>query len=120
MAGPTAGLIELKVDGRVYSAKGNFTYNAGVPLREAILGSDGVHGFKETPQAPFIEGEVTDRGDLDLISLASITDATVVLKHGNGKLFMLTGAYYAGDGTGTTEESNVAVRFEGDDAEEVS
>lgn len=112
------GVIQLQVDGELYDAKGNFTYNLGRPQREAIVGSDRVHGFKETPQVGFIEGEITDRRDFSLDSLVSIRDATVTLQLANGKVVVLRNAWYAGEGTGNTEEGNIAVRFEGQ-AEEV-
>src|SRR5690606_31032277 len=79
------GLIQFQVNGEIQDAKGNFTYNLGRPQREAIIGADGVHGYKETPQVPFIEGEITDRGNLDLDKLVSTTGATVTLELANGK-----------------------------------
>lgn len=112
------GIIQLQVDGEVMSAKGNFTYNLGRPMREPILGSDVVHGYKETPQVPFIEGEISDRGDLDRVALVQLKDSTVTLDLANGKMFVLNGAYFAGDGTANTEEGNMAVRFEGANGEE--
>lgn len=115
-----AGLIQVQINGEIVDAKGNFSYNLGRPMREAIIGSDVVHGFKETPQAAFIEGEITDRGTLDLASVVSIEDATVTLSLANGKVIALRDAWYAGDGTGNTEEGNIAVRFEGSGAEEVA
>lgn len=115
-----AGLIQVQVDGEIYDAKGSWSYNLGRPKREAIIGSDGVHGFKETPQVAFIEGAITDRGTLDLDALATGRDLTVSLTLGNGKMIVLTGAWFAGEGTGTSEESEVAVRWEGANAEEVS
>lgn len=115
----TAGLIQVQVNGEVFSAKGNFTYNLGRPMREGIPGADGMHGFKETVQPPFIEGEFTDRGELDMSSLVDLTGATISLTLGNSKMISLTGAYFAGEGTGNSEEANVAVRFEGANCEEV-
>lgn len=115
-----AGIIQVQVNGQVFDAKGNFTTNLGRPLREAIVGSDRVHGFKETPQVAFVEGEFTDRGNLDRAALVSLVEATVTVKFNNGKLFVLRDAWYAGDGTSNTEESNMAVRFEGVSAEEIS
>ena len=112
------GIIQLQVNGEVMSAKGNFTFNRGRPMREAIVGADVVHGFKETPQVPFIEGEISDRGDLDVAALVTLTDATVTISLANGKMFVLNGAYFAGDGTANTEEGNMAVRFEGSNGEE--
>ena len=79
-----------------------------------------MHGPKETPQVAFIEGEITDRGDLDLDGLVTILDATVTLALGNGKVIALFDAWYAGDGTGNSEEANIDVRFEGKTAEEVA
>ena len=114
-----AGLIQLQVNGEIYDAKGNFTYNLGRPMREALVGSDGVHGYKETAQVAFIEGEITDRGNLDLDTLVTLSDATVTLALGNGKLVALFDAWFSGEGTGNSEEANIAVRFEGSAAEEV-
>jgi hypothetical protein len=113
------GIIQLRVNGEIQDAKGNFSYNLGLPLREAIIGADGVHGYKETPQVAFIEGEITDRGTLNLAGLVSISDATVTMKLANGKEIALRDAWYAGEGTGNTEEGNVPVRFEGKRGEEI-
>ncbi len=115
-----AGLIEVKANGEKYDAKGSFSYNLGLPLREAIVGSDGVHGFKETPQVAFIEGAITDRGNLDLRALAGGKDMTVSISLGNGKMVVLNEAWFAGEGTGTSEEAEVSVRWEGSTADEVS
>lgn len=107
------GIIQVQVNGVLYDAKGDFTYNLGRPKREAIVGADRVHGYKETPQPGFIEGEITDRGNLDLDALVQLEGATVVLQLANGKVISLRDAWYAGEGTGNTGEGNVAVRFEG-------
>ncbi len=113
------GIIQLQVNGELQDAKGNFTYNLGRPVREAIVGADTVHGFKETPQVAFIEGEVTDRGTLDLAKLVTLTGATVTLELANGKVVVVRDAWFAGEGTGNTEEGNIAVRFEGVSGEEI-
>ena len=114
------GTIELQIGGVKQDAKGNFSYNLGHAKREAIVGADSVHGFKELPQVAFVEGEITDRGDLDLGSLVDLEDATVMLKIANGKVVMLSGAWFAGEGTGNTDEGNISVRFEGKHAEEIT
>jgi hypothetical protein len=114
------GIIEVKINGDIMSAKGNWTYNLGKPKREAVSGSDVIHGYKEIPQVAFIEGEITDKGDLDLSAVVQTVDATIYMRLANGKLIALRSAWFAGEGTGNTEEGNVAVRFEGLSAEEVS
>ena len=113
------GMISLKINGDMYFAKGNFTYNLGIPKKEGVAGSDRVHGYKEVPQVPFIEGEITDRNELNLEDLVTLDDATATLELANGKVIMLREAWYAGEGTGNTEEGNIALRLEGMSAEEV-
>jgi hypothetical protein len=115
-----AGLIQVAVNGEIQDAKGNFTYNLGRPKREAIVGADRIHGFKETPQVAFIEGAITDRATLDLNALVTTRDATVTLQLANGKRIALSNAWYAGDGNVSAEEAEIAVRFEGAAAEEIS
>lgn len=107
------GIISLQTNGVIQDAKGAFTYNLGRPKREAIVGADRIHGYKETPQVGFIEGAITDRKDLDTDSILNFKDGTVTLQLANGKVVALREAYYAGDGTGNTEEGEMPVRFEG-------
>ncbi|WP_339500214.1 phage tail tube protein [Pseudomonas silesiensis] len=113
------GMISLKINGDMYFAKGNFTYNLGLPKKEGVVGSDRVHGYKEVPQIPFVEGEITDRNELNLEDLVTLVDATVTLELANGKVIMLREGWYAGEGTGNTDEGNIALRIEGMSAEEV-
>lgn len=115
-----AGTLFFKVDGTQHDAKGNFTYNLGKPKREGLVGADTVHGYKEMPQVPFIEGEITDRSDLDLEKLLNLDGVTVTLELANGKVVLLRDAWFAGDGNVGTEEANIQVRFEGLGGEEVN
>lgn len=120
MAERVGGILFVKVNGEQLRAKGSWTYNPGQPKREAIVGADQVHGYKEMPQVPFVEGAMTDSSELDLIKLMNTKDATCTLELGNGKVFVLREAWWAGDGNVTTEEGEIAARFEGISGEEVA
>lgn len=113
------GIIEVKVNGELYSAKGAFTYNLGKPKREEVLGSDSFHGYKETPQVAFIEGAITDNAELSLEKLVTLKDATGILTLANSKVIVLRDACYAGEGTGNTEEGEIPFRLIGASADEV-
>jgi hypothetical protein len=120
-----AGIIQVTVDGVRFDAKGNWEYNLGRPVRETIVGSDGVHGFMEKPQAAFIAGEITDSASLSLEALVGIEEATVVLQlavgpNGPAKAIVLNGAHFVGEGTGNSEEGNIEVRFEAADGKEIA
>ena len=49
---------------------------------------------------------------MKLADLTSIDNATVTLQLASGKTVVLSDAWYAGEGTGNTEEANIGVRFE--------
>lgn len=114
-----AGVLYLRIDGVQYDARGSYTYSLGPPKREAIVGADGVHGYREMPQVPYVEGEITDARDLDVAALQGLTESTLTLELASGKSVVLREAWYAADGTVTTEQGAVQVRFEGLSAEEI-
>lgn len=115
------GIIEFKIDGQIYDAKGNFTYGLGINERTAIVGADGIHGYSEKIMAPFIEGEITDSNGLSLDDLGAITDSTITLTLANGKVIMLSHAWSVNkDGmSASTDEGNIPVKFEGQNAQEI-
>lgn len=120
MQTPIGGVINLKVNGVLHRAKGSFTYNLGVNKREGVTGADGVHGFKETPQIPSIEGAVTDSPDLDLRALLTAKEATITLELANGKVVIFEEAWCTSDGNVTTEEGEIEFSFQAMRAEEVA
>ena len=113
------GMLYMQVNGRRYDAKGEFTYKLGTPKMTAIVGADGVHGATTEARAAFIEGAITDERALDLKSFFCTVDGTVTVELQNGKVFMLSEAWYAGEGTVKTKEGEVAVKFEGMMCEEI-
>lgn len=107
------GIIFFNINGEQFQAKGEFTHNINPTKRESVVGADGVHGFKEEPKAPYIEGAITDSDELDTEAFMAIRDATVVLELANGKVVQLQEAFYAADGDVTSSEGEIQVRFEG-------
>lgn len=111
MGNRRAGIIFVKVDGALVEAKGNFSYNLGYPQKETMAGASGIQGYKETEQEAFIEGEITDSQELDFASLVQGDELTVTLELNNGKTIVLNNAWFSADGTGNTEEANLAVKW---------
>lgn len=119
--GARSGTIHLKIDGEMQSVVGEFKFGLGKPTREGLVGHDGVHGFKQIPTIPFLEGEVRDGQNVSLDKLAAVKDATITLELANGKTYVWKNAWGCNpDGLGMgTEEGNIAVRFEALSAQEV-
>lgn len=119
--GANSGTIHLKIDGDEQNVIGEFKFGLGKPTREGQVGHNGVHGYKEIPTIPFIEGEIRDSKNMSLDKLSQITDATITLELVNGKIYSFKNAWHCNtDGLGIgTEEGVIAVRFEAMSAEEV-
>lgn len=115
-----AGVAYLKVDGRQYETQGEFTINRGHPMREGVIGTNRVVGFRETPQIPSIEGSLTLTPELSLVFVTNIRDSVVTVEAPNGAQFVLRDAYFAGEGTYSTEDGSIAARFEGSRMEEIT
>ena len=113
------GIIQLKIDGQLYQAKGSFDYDLGIPKKEGVVGMDRVHGYKETPQIPYIEGSITDSSEISFETLAKTSDATVTLDLANGKTIVLRNGWWASNSKGNSEEGEIEARFEGLSAEEI-
>lgn len=107
------GILFIKKDGVTLRAKGSWTINPGINKKEMVVGSDGVHGYKEMPQASSISGVLTDASDFDVEALYRTVDATITAELANGKVFSCERAVFSGDGESTTEEGEITVAFQG-------
>lgn len=114
MANPrVGGILFIKTNGVSLRAKGSWTINPGVNKKEMVVGVDGVHGYKETPQPSKISGIITDSDDLDVEVLYKTVDATITAELANGKMFVCEKAAFTGDGDATTEEGEITAEFMG-------
>lgn len=120
MARAVGGIAQFLLNGKRFLAKGSFTINPGFDKRTAVVGADGVHGYKVERQVSSFEGAITDDGTFPLSELMNATDVQVVLQLENGRTLSLNDAWYAGEGSMTTDEGEIAIRFEGRTFAEVS
>ncbi len=115
-----AGVAYVKYDGKQLPIRGKWQVGFNQIKREGIAGQDGVHGYKEMPQVPSLEGDVSTTDDLSVEDLVGITGATVTLEHANGKVYVLREAWTANAYDIDTEEGSIKVRFEGLSIDEVA
>jgi hypothetical protein len=114
-----AGLRAFTIDGTQFDVVGNIGYSLGEVVLEELIGSDGLHGYKETPGTPLMELEIRDSGSLDVKALTTTTEATVVAELSNGKTLVLRRGYQCGPAEQGSEEGAIPVRFIGSSCEEI-
>lgn len=109
-----AGEAEVTVDGQTYMIAGDFHYSPASVNRETLTGQDRVHGFRETPRAPFISVTIRDAGSLTVADFNSMTDVTISAELSNGKQVIGRDMWTVGEGQDVnTQEATFEVRFEG-------
>jgi hypothetical protein len=92
MAPPTriGGVLNLKVDGVQYQARGNFTVTPGTVKRTGVAGQDAVHGYIEEPIVPSIKGDISIGNGLSIQGLEDITAGTAQCQLANGRTYVLS------------------------------
>lgn len=113
--GLLAGTADVAVDGTTYMVKGDFKYKTGNRKRETLTGSDRVHGFKETPTAPFIAFNLRDWGGLTVKDINNWTDVTCVARLANGKTIIGSAMWTVDEQEVDSNEATFDVRLEGTD-----
>lgn len=108
-----AGTAYLKMGAEQLPLGGSLSVSPNNKTREAVAGLSGVVGHKETPRAPYVEGEVVLSADVSLKTLEDYTGGTIVVELANGSVYTLHDAFFAGDLEADAAEGMVPVRFEG-------
>ena len=120
MAKPVGGRVYIKVDGQQLAVRGNVTSNVGQTMtRETVTGADSVHGYTETPVAPYIQCDITERPQFSLAALNGVTEATVTAELADGRTLILRDAWQVGDLERNASEGSIgSLRFDGLSGEE--
>ena len=88
----SSGLLSLVAGGQVLNAMGDFTYSTARTEIEVVTGVDRHASERHTPVTPFIEGTISDSGDLDTGALVGARFDTVQLGLLNGKSIKINNA----------------------------
>ena len=108
-----AGVATVTVDGDALDILGTLTVSPFSVVREGVVGLGGVMGYKEMPRVPYIEVEVATTDGTKFATLEGITNATVNADLANGKKYVLTEAWIAGEPDVNAAEGTTTLRFEG-------
>ncbi|QCR38945.1 phage tail tube protein [Nissabacter sp. SGAir0207] len=108
-----AGTAKVTVDGLTIMVAGNFKYSPSTVKRETLTGMDGVHGYKEKPQAGFIACQVRDSGGTTVADFNGQTNVSVVAELANGKTIIGSGLWTVEAQEVDSEDAVFDVRWEG-------
>jgi hypothetical protein len=108
-----AGTAQVTTDGVTQQLEGGLKYSTATVKREALMGKDGFHGWKEMPVAPFIEMVLRDAGDLTVADFNAMRNSTVSATLANGKIVTGRNMGAVDVQEVDTEDAKFTVRFEG-------
>jgi len=113
-----AGTSSISVDGATYQLEGSLVYSPSKVKRETMTGQDAVHGFKETPTAPYMKFSLRDAGSLTVEDFNKMRNALVVAQLANGKTIIGNNMWTVDVQEVDTTDAKFEVRFEGPDVTE--
>lgn len=114
MAKRISGTCFIKVDGTQLEVKGNIETPVSAFSREAIMGLNGVAGYKETAKRPFVKLDAIVTPDFPITLLQTGTAMTITVEFANGKVFTLSSAFMEGDGNDVNgEDGSISLEFSG-------
>ena len=108
-----AGTAQVTVDGTTYQLEGGLKYSPSKVKREAMMGPDGFHGWKETPIPGSITMALRDAGSLTVADFNAMRNATVVAQLANGKIVVGRNMGSTDSQEVDTEDAKFEVKFEG-------
>jgi hypothetical protein len=115
------GEFEIKCNGKTIRAVGTFTFTHGGEQREGQVSSRAVDGFTSKERIPGAKGQMRDyKGINTKEDITKIDNATFTAKAGNGKTFILEGAWYSGNGEIDLDMGVINFEFQGIDSDEIT
>lgn len=107
------GTAYVMINGTQYALRGKLEYSTLSTSKTAVVGQDGVHGYKEMPIAPYIKGDFSDLGGVDTSQLGALDDVPITADLDNGKVITLNGAWLEGELKVDAEEGKYTAEFRG-------
>lgn len=109
------GVAYLTINGQSYMLAADLTYSPVSVKRETKTGEDHVHGYTESPTAPFISATLRDAGNLTVADFNSMTKELITLELANGKTVVGRDMWTVEAQEVKTAEGTFDVRWEGFD-----
>ena len=113
MSNAIAGTVTLTGPNGKISVKGSVTASFWDSEKESLSGVDGVHGYKKTFVAPFIEVTASTTSELNINEIVLADNETIQIDMANGKTGLLNSAWLTTRPELSPEEGEVTLRWEG-------
>lgn len=111
------GRVFVKINGDRQNSKEGAKLDFGGVSRTGVKGDNGVHGFSESTEIPYIECTISHKGDTSLAALQKLTNETITFETDSGKRYVLRNAWTAK--SLELSKGEVSLRFEGLTCEEM-
>jgi len=108
-----AGITKLTINGTPYDLRSNLTYSLNTLDRSAIIGMDGVHGYKDPPITAKMSFTITDSDSLGVITFQGMVNVAIEVQLRTGKRVLGIGMFSVGTQEVNAAEAEISCKFEG-------
>ena len=113
MASRVAGTMYVKVDGEQLEISGGFECPLMDVKREAVMGSAGVAGYKETATKPYVKMTAVFTPEFPLEALQNGTAMTLTCELANGRVYTLSDAFVENEAAAKGDDGTIDLEFAG-------
>lgn len=110
-----AGTCYIKVDGVQLEVVGNMEVPLNTSVKEDILSTQGLVGYKETKRAPYVKLDAVFTKDFPLRTLEENDNMTITAEFAGGQVYVLSRAWLHGENNISGSEGTVSLEFHGRD-----
>jgi hypothetical protein len=109
MGQKVAGTVYIKADGVQFTVTGGVEVLLGDKKRESIAPGY----FKEEDLVPYVKATVVDTPDLPIKQIMAATDQTITVEFGNGRVYVLSGAYVVDEPAAKGDDGTIDIQWDG-------
>lgn len=109
MGKKVAGTVYVKVDGGQATVTGGVECPLSAKKRETVAPGF----FKEEDLPAYVKLTCVDDPDLPIKQIMAATDSTVTVEYGNGRVYVLSGAYVVGEPSAKADDGTIDFEWNG-------
>ena len=114
-----AGTAYFSINGKRRRLSGEFSWQPSTSTREALIGMDGFHGYKQKPAAGMIKAKLRDGSDVSVTDLGNMAGVTITVELANGKTVSGSNMFTTEQPTVEAEEGTIDLTWAGGSVTEI-
>jgi len=108
-----AGTCYIKCDGTQLEVSGSVEVPLNTTVRETVVSTQGVVGYKETERAHYVKLDAVFTSDFPIDAITNNESMTITAELANGMVYVLGKAWLEGEANVNVSDGTITLEFHG-------